>query len=98
MRGMPDRPTSRPAARPAASPLEPDGATLARWTEAVTRYALDHVAGLDAAPSWWDEGVDALVARVLAEPVPEEGRPLEELLAALDPAIRTSFNTAGPGY
>jgi aromatic-L-amino-acid decarboxylase len=64
----------------------------------VTRYALDHVAGLDAAPSWQDEGADALVAHVLAEPVPEAGRPLEALLAALDPAIRMSFNTAGPGY
>jgi aromatic-L-amino-acid decarboxylase len=94
MRHMP----KRSIARPDASPLEPDGPTLARWTEAVTRYALDHVAGLDAAPSWQDEGADALVARVLNEPVPEAGRSLEAVLAALDPAIRMSFNTAGPGY
>src|SRR5262249_57572693 len=50
------------------------------------------------APSWWDEGAPDLVARLLAEPVPEEGRPLAEILAQLDPAVRTSFNTAGPGY
>ncbi len=90
---MPDR------ARPAASaPLEPDAATLRAWSDEALAFALAQVAGLDDAPSFWDEGSDALVADLMAEALPEEGRPMADILARLEPAVRTSFNTAGPGY
>src|SRR5512140_3607772 len=96
---MPQSEPAGPAAPPAsAAPLEPDAATLRAWAAQAMDYALAHVAGLDDAPSWWNEGSEALVARLLAEPLPVEGRPLADILAALDPAVRTSFNTAGPGY
>src|SRR5690349_8779973 len=81
-----------------ATPLEPDAATLRAWSEEALAYVLAHVEGLDDAPSWWDEGAGALVTDLLSERLPEEGRPMDEVLARLDPAIRTSFNTAGPGY
>jgi len=79
-------------------PLEPDPATLRAWSEQALDFALAHVEGLEEAPSFWDEGAAALVQDLLAEGVPESGRSMEEVLARLAPAVRTSFNTAGPGY
>ena len=57
-----------------------------------------HVASLPAQPSA-DTAGGAALARSLAEPVPQAGRPAEELLDLLfDRIVPKSFNTAGPGY
>lgn len=69
-----------------------------RLIDAAARRAVAHVASLPEQPSADVEGGAAL-ARSLAEPMPERGRPAEELLDLLfDRVIPKSFNTAGPGY
>ncbi|HXK10083.1 MAG TPA: aminotransferase class V-fold PLP-dependent enzyme [Vicinamibacteria bacterium] len=78
-------------------PLEPDRERLEEMTSAVTRLVLDHVSSLDAQPAHDLDGVDALRAS-FREPVPEEGRALEEILGRLEAAIVKSYNAAGPGY
>ena len=78
-------------------PLEPDSRELEAQTRAVADFVLEHLRTLDRQPSFDLDGVEALRAS-FREPVPEEGRPLEALLARLGPAIAKSYNTAGPGY
>jgi aromatic-L-amino-acid decarboxylase len=78
-------------------PLEPDGAELEAQTRAVAEFVLEHVGTLERQASFDLDGVEPLRAS-FSEPVPEAGRPLEELLARLRPAIAKSYNTAGPGY
>ena len=78
-------------------PLEPEPETLRQWTEAVSRFVVEHVASLAQQPSHDDDGIAAVSAR-LQGPAPERARPLAELLELLGPAIAKSFNTAGPGY
>ncbi|HYX21786.1 MAG TPA: decarboxylase, partial [Thermoanaerobaculia bacterium] len=69
-----------------------------RLIDAAARRAVAHVASLPEQPSADVEGGVAL-ARSLAEPMPERGRPAEKLLDLLfDRVIPKSFNTAGPGY
>lgn len=78
-------------------PLEPDRESLRELTEAVSRFVVEHVASLPQQPS---NDVDAVasVKAGLEESLPENGRPLAEILDRLRPAIAKSFNTAGPGY
>jgi aromatic-L-amino-acid decarboxylase len=78
-------------------PLEPEPESLREWTEAVSRFVVEHVASLAQQPSHDGDGVEAVKAGLLG-PAPEHGRPLSELLERLSPAIAKSFNTAGPGY
>jgi aromatic-L-amino-acid decarboxylase len=69
-----------------------------RLIDAAARRAVDHVASLPEQPSA-DVAGGVELARSLAEPLPTEGRPAEELLDLLfDRVIPKSFNTAGPGY
>jgi aromatic-L-amino-acid decarboxylase len=69
-----------------------------RLIDAAARRAVEHLASLTSQPSADVEGGVEL-ARSLVEPLPEEGRPAEELLDLLfDRVIPKSFNTAGPGY
>ncbi len=76
--------------------LSPDA--FARLIDAAARRAVAHVASLSRQPSADVEGGVAL-ARSLVEPLPEQGRPAEELLDLLfDRVVPKSFNTAGPGY
>ena len=66
--------------------------------EAATERLIDYVATLPSQPSADTEGI-ADLARSLAEPLPETGRPYEDLLALLfDRVVRKGFGTAGPGY
>jgi len=78
-------------------PLEPEPAQLEAETRAVADFVLEHVCTLDRQPSFDLDGAETLRAS-FREPVPEEGRPIEALLARLGPAIAKSYNTAGPGY
>jgi aromatic-L-amino-acid decarboxylase len=76
--------------------LSPDA--LRRLIDAAAERIVAHVASLPEQPSHDTEGGAAL-ARALAEPVPESGRPAEELLDLLfTRVVPKSFNTAGPGY
>lgn len=76
--------------------LSPDA--LRGLIDAATRRIVAHIASLPDQPSADTEGGAAL-ARSLAEPLPESGRPAEELLDLLfTRIIPKSFNTAGPGY
>jgi aromatic-L-amino-acid decarboxylase len=76
--------------------LSPDA--LRELIVAATERIVAHIASLPAQPSHDTEGGAAL-ARSLAEPVPEAGRPAAELLDLLfERVVPKSFNTAGPGY
>ena len=66
--------------------------------DAAARRIVEHVASLPEQPSADTEG-GAELARSLAAPMPEAGRPAEELLDLLfRKVVPKSFNTAGPGY
>jgi aromatic-L-amino-acid decarboxylase len=78
--------------------LELTGDELRRLIDAAAARVVAHVDSLPRQPSADIEGGAAL-ARSLAEPMPETGRPAEELLDFLfERVIPKSFNTAGPGY
>ena len=78
--------------------LELSPGDFRRLIDGAARRAVDHVASLPEQPSADVEGGVEL-ARSLVEPLPETGRPAEELLDLLfDRVIPKSFNTAGPGY
>ena len=78
--------------------LELSPEALRGLIDAAARRLVAHIASLGAQPASDTEGGAAL-ARSLAEPVPESGRPADELLDLLfDRVIPKSFNTAGPGY
>jgi aromatic-L-amino-acid decarboxylase len=78
-------------------PLEPARDELEALTRAVSDFVVDHVATLGEQPSFDLDGADAVRAS-FREPVPQEGRSLDSILARLRPAIAKSYNTAGPGY
>src|SRR5262249_23915465 len=80
-----------------SSSPEPRRAELEGWIRACSAFVVDHIAALGSMPSWDTEEAAAVVDS-LREPVPVGGRALAEILARLGPAIRKSFNTAGPGY
>jgi aromatic-L-amino-acid decarboxylase len=86
----------RPAALP--QPIEPDDATLQAWLRATADYAFRQMSGVAALPSFNTEGAAAVVREVRAEPLPERGRSLGDVMAKRDPAIQASFTTPGPGY
>jgi aromatic-L-amino-acid/L-tryptophan decarboxylase len=78
--------------------LELTGDALRRLIDAAAARVVSHIDSLPRQPSADVEGGVAL-ARSLVEPLPEIGRPAEELLDFLfERVIPKSFNTAGPGY
>ena len=78
--------------------LELTGDALRRLIDAAAERVVAHVDSLPAQPSA-DVGGGAELARSLFEPLPESGRPVEEILDLLfQRVIPKSFNTAGPGY
>ncbi|MGH9399283.1 MAG: pyridoxal phosphate-dependent decarboxylase family protein, partial [Thermoanaerobaculia bacterium] len=78
--------------------LELSPETLAKMIDSARDRILAHIASLPSQPAFDTEGGAAL-ARSLAEALPREGRPYEELLDLLfTRVIPKSFNTAGPGY
>jgi aromatic-L-amino-acid decarboxylase len=79
-------------------PLELSTEELSRLIDAARDRILAHIESLPRQPAHDTEG-GAGLARSLAEPLPREGRPFEELLDLLFArVIPKSFNTAGPGY
>lgn len=80
------------------SVLEPDGAEVRRMVEEVLPRIVHYLETLPEQPAADTEGA-LEVARSLAGPIAEDGRPLAELLEVLfERAIPKSFNAAGPGY
>lgn len=66
--------------------------------DAAAQRVLDYVESLPRQPSADTEG-SAELARSLVEPLPESGRPYEELLDLVFQRVVTKgFGTAGPGY
>jgi aromatic-L-amino-acid decarboxylase len=66
--------------------------------DAATRRVVAYVESLPRLPSADTEG-GAELARSLVEPLPETGRPYEDVLdLVFDRVIRKGFGTAGPGY
>lgn len=78
-------------------PLELTSESLQKALDLATRFVREEIDSLDSQPS-----ADVLDAEELAlgfvEGIPSFPQPLETVLARLRPAIRKSFNTAGPGY
>lgn len=87
-----------PPRRESSLPLEPDDAALASLARTCLDFALERWRTLGEAPSFDLDGAEAVAATFRNEPAPEEGEPIEEILARLGPAFAKSFNTAGPGY
>lgn len=86
------------APRATSQPIDPDPATLKSWIAAGSAYVEQQILGVSALPSWNTEDVGPIAAGIAAQPRPEEGRPFDEVLARLDPAIQATFTTPGPGY
>jgi aromatic-L-amino-acid decarboxylase len=78
-------------------PLELTSESLQRALDLATRFVREEIDSLEIQPSADVEGAEEL-ARSFVEPPPAGPRPLETILERLRPAIRKSFNTAGPGY
>jgi aromatic-L-amino-acid decarboxylase len=78
--------------------LEPSGDEMRRLVEETMERLVRHVESLPEQNLIYDEEPGA-IARSMARPLPQEGRPLGELLDLLfDRAIPASFNSAAPGY
>lgn len=78
--------------------LELSGEALRRLIDLAAARVVAHIASLPSQPAADTEGGAAL-SRSLIEPLPETGRPAEELLELLfERIVPKSFNTAGPGY
>jgi aromatic-L-amino-acid decarboxylase len=78
-------------------PLELTSEPLRQALELTARFVGEEIDSLDAQPS--ADLLDAEeLARTFVEDLPRGPRPLEAILKRLRPAIRKSFNTAGPGY
>lgn len=78
-------------------PLELTSEALQRALDLTTRFVREEIDSLEEQPSSDVAGAEDL-ARTFVEPLPAHPRPLEAILERLRPAIRKSFNTAGPGY
>ena len=81
-----------------ARELELNGAAFRRLVELAVERIVKHVESLPTQPA---HSLDqpAALARSLAESVPQQGTPFDEILDLLfDRAVPTSYNTAGPGY
>lgn len=78
-------------------PLELSSESLEKALDLTTRFIREEIDSLPAQPSADVNGAEDL-ARTFAEDAPEAPQSLEAVLARLRPAIRKTFNTAGPGY
>jgi aromatic-L-amino-acid decarboxylase len=93
---MPDPADRNPP--PAERTLEPSADEMRRLVEHAMERIVAHVTSLGEQPMTYDRP-PAEIARERVEPLPETGRPLDELLDLLfDEALPASFNAAAPGY
>ena len=78
-------------------PLELTGEALQKALETTARFVREEIDSLEIQPSANVQGAEEL-ANEFKEPLPSDPRSLDAVLERLRPAIRKSFNTAGPGY
>lgn len=78
-------------------PLELSAESLQRALDLTCRFIQEEIDTLEHQPSADVEDAEEL-ARTFVEPPPQTGESLEGVLERLRPAIRKTFNTAGPGY
>jgi aromatic-L-amino-acid decarboxylase len=78
-------------------PLELSSESLQKALDLMTRFVREEVDSLATQPSADVDGAEDL-ARTFVEDAPEGPQTLEAILGRLRPAIRKTFNTAGPGY
>ena len=78
-------------------PLELSSESLGKALDLMTRFVREEIDSLATQPSADVDGAEDL-ARTFVEDPPEGPQSLEAILARLRPAIRKTFNTAGPGY
>jgi aromatic-L-amino-acid/L-tryptophan decarboxylase len=81
----------------AALPLEPTADDVRALTEQVLDYLVDFVEHRRSAPASDFDGVAQLLERV-REGVPEEGRPLAEVMDLVAAAIAKGHDTTGDGW
>jgi aromatic-L-amino-acid/L-tryptophan decarboxylase len=79
-------------------PLEPGREEMRALGEAVLDLLVSFVEGLPAAPAADLDGSLALARELRAAPMPEDGVPLERVLATVEQAGAKAIETAGPGY
>ncbi len=77
--------------------LELSSESLQKALDLTTRFVREEIDSLEHQPSADVLGAEEL-ARTFVEPLPGDPQSLETVLARLRPAIRKTFNTAGPGY
>jgi aromatic-L-amino-acid decarboxylase len=98
MTDTPARPANDVTSDGRDHPLELDTAAMRGLVEAALERIVAHVSSLPR-QSTSDTRGGMELARSLAEPLPEVGAPLSELLDLLfDRAVKPSYNTASPGY
>lgn len=78
-------------------PLELSSDSLREALDLMTRFVREEVDSLESQPSADVAGAEDL-ARTFVESPPSGPQTLEAILERLRPAIRKTFNTAGPGY
>ena len=82
-------------------PLEPSRALAERWLQALSRFALDHIEGLERAPAAGPSLREAArVADAVSRPIGEAplAGGIDEVIALLDQAAAASLCAPGPGY
>ncbi|MDH3283566.1 MAG: aminotransferase class I/II-fold pyridoxal phosphate-dependent enzyme [Acidobacteriota bacterium] len=83
---------------PFAADLELGPDAMRRLVDRAMERIVEHVSSLAAQPVSDVSGAEQL-ARSLRAPLPERGRPLDEVLSLVfDRALSKSYNTASPGY
>ena len=78
-------------------PLELSSESLKQALDLTTVFVREEIDSLEKQPAADLDGAEDL-ARTFVEPLPEKSQSLSAVLERLRPAIRKSFNTAGPGY
>ncbi|HEV7505613.1 MAG TPA: aminotransferase class I/II-fold pyridoxal phosphate-dependent enzyme [Thermoanaerobaculia bacterium] len=98
MTDTPTRPANDVTSDGRDHPLELDTAAMRGLVEAALERIVAHISSLPR-QSTSDTRGGMELARSLAEPLPETGSPLPELLDLLfDRAVKPTYNTASPGY
>jgi aromatic-L-amino-acid decarboxylase len=86
---------------PSTHPLEPSRDLAERWLQALSRFALDHIDGLEAAPAAGPSLREAArVADAVSRPIGEAplAGGIDEVISVLDRAAAASLCAPGPGY
>jgi aromatic-L-amino-acid decarboxylase len=79
--------------------LELDEATMRQTLSATLDRTVEHILSLPQQPAYVDTAEAVAASKSLAEPMPTEPTPLEDLLDELfERHAPASFTTAGPGY